>query len=158
MKTLLRQGIAIRRKDETNSNIFQLNLNKARNDDNLRVFLRSKSYFGHSPLAEQEQMLVLNARIKVLDEIRENGHFGVNADESTGISKKEKMSITLRTCTKNYTVKEYFIGIHECNEGIAAEPLLKLIKDTLIRSGLPPNMHFQGALLTELQPWSNWDV
>ena len=123
MKTLLRQGIAIRGKDETNANIFQLNLDKARTDDNLRVFLRSKSYFGHALLAEEEQMLVLNARIKVLDEIRENGHFGVIADEATDISKKEQMSITLRTCTKDYTVKEYFIGIRECNEGIAAESL-----------------------------------
>ena len=120
---MLRQGIAIRGKDETNANIFQLNLDKARTDDNLRVFLRSKSYFGHALLAEEEQMLVLNARIKVLDEIRENGHFGVIADEATDISKKEQMSITLRTCTKDYTVKEYFIGIRECNEGIAAESL-----------------------------------
>ena len=149
LKTLLRQGIAIRGKDETNSNIFQLNLDKARTDDNFRVFLRSKSYFGHALLAEQEQMLVLNARIKVLDEIRENGHFGVIADEATDISKKEQMSITTRTCTKDYTVKEYFIGIRECNEGIAAESLLKLIKDTLIRCGLPPKMlsgcSFDGA-------------
>ena len=78
LKNLLRQGIGIRGGDEANSNIFQFNLDKARTDDNLRVFL------------------------KILDEIRENGPFGVIADEATAISKKEQMSITLGTCAKDY--------------------------------------------------------
>ena len=45
--------------------------------------------------------------------------------------------------------KGYFIGIYEYNEGTAAEPLLKVIKDTLIRCRLLPNMlsgcSFDGA-------------
>ena len=50
-------------------------------------------------------MLVLNAGVKVLDEIREIGHFGVIADEATDISKKEQMSIILSTCAKDYMIK-----------------------------------------------------
>ena len=71
------------------------------------------------------------------------------ADEATDVSKMEQMSITLRACTKDFVFKEYFIGIRECEEGISAEQLFKVIKDTLIRCRLSPNMFtgcsFDGA-------------
>ena len=61
LKTLLRHGMAIRRSDDSDSNIFQFNLNKARTDSDLKEFMKSKQYFWHVVFAEQEQMLILNA-------------------------------------------------------------------------------------------------
>eukprot|EP00795_Rhopilema_esculentum_P003955 gene3955-15287_t len=138
LKTLLRQRAAIRGNDDTISNIFQFNLDKSRTDE--RLFLNSRSYFGHAILSEQEQMLVLEGRMQVLEEIKGNRYFVLIADEPTDVSKKEQMPITLRACTKDFVVKEYFMGIHKCEEGIAAEPFFKVVKDVLIRCGLSPKM------------------
>ena len=138
LKTLLRQGVAIRGNDDASSNIYQFNLDKARTDEDLRIFMNTKSYFGHDILSEQEQMLVLAARRNVLREVIDNGLFSIIVDEASDISTLEHMSVTLRTCSKNYEVKEYFIGIAECDNGISAESLFILIKDILARCGLQP--------------------
>eukprot|EP00795_Rhopilema_esculentum_P011329 gene11329-21520_t len=104
--TLLRQETAIRGKDDTNSNIIQFNLDKSRTDENLIFFLKSRSYFSRAILSEQEQMLVLEAKMKILEEIRRTGYFALSADEATDVSKKGQLSITLRECTKDFVVKE----------------------------------------------------
>eukprot|EP00795_Rhopilema_esculentum_P003897 gene3897-15208_t len=116
----------------------KFNLDKSRTDE--RLFLNSRSYFGHAILSKQEQMLVLEGRMQVLEEIKGNRYFVLIADEPTDVSKKEQMPITLRACTKDFVVKEYFMGIHKCEEGIAAEPFFKVVKDVLIRCGLSPKM------------------
>ena len=113
LKTLLRQGVAIRGSDETDANIIQFNLDKASADSDLKEFMRLRQYFGHAVIAEQEQMLVLNARRRVLGNIKDRQYFSIVANEATNISKVEQMSITIRTCTKDYQIQEHFIDIRE---------------------------------------------
>ena len=57
-------------------------------------------------------MLVLNARMKVLEETRKNGSFALVTEKTRDISKKRIY------CTKDYTIKEYFIGRREGEKGI----------------------------------------
>ena len=66
LKTLLQQGVAICGSDDSDSNIFRFNLDKTRTDSDLKEFMKSKQYFGHIVIADQEQMLVLNARRHVI--------------------------------------------------------------------------------------------
>ena len=71
-------------------------------------------------------------------------------DEATDISKSEHMSISVRHCTEQYEVKEDFIGIYECREGVTSDAMLKCIKDILIRCQLDMRklvgMTFEGAM------------
>ena len=57
LKTLLRQGVPIRRNTDYESNIYQFDLDKARNDKGLKLLLDEKHYVTvHDVLMEQEQM------------------------------------------------------------------------------------------------------
>ena len=78
-------------------------------------------------------MLALNARRRVIGNIKDRQYFPIVADEATDISKVEQMSITIRTCTKDYQIQEHVIGIRECKEGVSAKALFDMIKDTMTR-------------------------
>ncbi len=62
MKTLFRQGIAIRGHQDEKSNIIQFNKDKAKNNTGLHLLMNENQYFSHEILNEQERLIVLNAR------------------------------------------------------------------------------------------------
>ena len=65
MKTLLRQGIAIRGNTDSDSNIYQFNFDKAINDKGLEQLLEERHYVtSHDILDEQKRLLVLIKRPK----------------------------------------------------------------------------------------------
>ena len=150
LKTLLRQGVAIRGKTDIESNIYQFDLDKSANDKGLQLLLNEKRYTtAHDILDEQERMLVLKARRELLGGVLEKDFYSILADESSDVSKKEQLSFCVRTCTDEYEVSEDFIGIFECVEGLSSDALLKYTKDILLRSCLDGNnlaaMGFDGA-------------
>ncbi|XP_028394417.1 zinc finger MYM-type protein 1-like [Dendronephthya gigantea] len=135
MKTLLRQGVAIRGNTDLDSNIYQFNLDKAIHDKGLELLLNEKHYTtAHDILVEQQQLLILNARRNLLENVREKDFFSILADESSDVSKKEQLSFSVRTCDDDYKVSEDFVGIFECSEGLSADALLKYTEDILLRS------------------------
>ena len=138
LKTLLRQEVAIRGKTDIESNIYQFDLDKSSNDKGLQLLLNEKRYTtAHDILDEQERMCVEKYFCSIL------------ADESSDVSKKERLSFCVRTCTDEYEVSEDFIGIFECVEGLSSNALLKYTKDILLKSCLDGNnmaaMGFDGA-------------
>lgn len=150
LKTLLRQGVAIRGKTDSESNIYQFDLDKAINDKGLELLLKEKHYVtAHDILDEQKQMLVLKARRNLLEGVLEKDFYSILADESADVSKKEQLSFSVRTCTDDYEVSEDFVGIFECTEGLSSDALLKYTKDILLRSCLDGHkmaaMGFDGA-------------
>lgn len=60
------------------------------------------------------------------------------------------MSLSVRHCAEQYEVKEDFIGIYECREGVTSDALLEYIKDILIKCQLDTRklvgMTFDGAM------------
>ena len=120
LKTLLRQGVAIRGKtDDIESNLYQFDLDKSSNDKGLQLLLNEKRYTTvHDILDEQERMLVLKARRELLDGVLEKDFYSILADESSDVSKKEQLSFCVRTCTDEYEVSEDFIGIFECVDAL----------------------------------------
>ena len=150
LKTLLRQGVAIRGDLDSESNIYQFDLDKARNDKGLEILLKEKHYVtAHDILDEQKQMLVINARRNLLQKISNCDFYSILADESSDVSKKEQLSFSVRTCNDDYVISEDFIGIFECAEGISSDSLLLYTKDVLRRCCLNGSkmaaMGFDGA-------------
>ena len=77
----------------------------------LKLLMEEKKYMSNDIAAEMEKMLVLTARQQILRTINGKQFFAVIADESADISKTEQISISFRTASETYDIKEEFIGI-----------------------------------------------
>jgi Domain of unknown function (DUF4371) len=150
LKTLLRQGIAIRGDTDLESNVYQFNLDKISHDNGLKLLVDEGRFVNsHDALQEQEQLLVLDARRSILKDIQSKEFYAILADESTDVTKLEQLSFLIRSCDENYAVKEDFVGIFDCCHGISSDALMSYIKDVLVRCNLDPTkvvgIGFDGA-------------
>ena len=137
LKTLLRQGVPVRGNTNIESNIYQFDLDKAWGDKGLKLLLDEKHYVTvHDVLVEQEQMLVLNARRHLMNSILRKAFYSILSDQSSDVSKKEQLSISVRVCNENFEVSEDFVGIYECSQGLSSDALLHYTKDILLRCGM----------------------
>ncbi|XP_028407534.1 uncharacterized protein LOC114530150 [Dendronephthya gigantea] len=148
LKTLLRQGVAIRGHTDEDSNIIQFNKDKAIDHEGLNLLLKENQYMSHDILVEQEETLVLRARRSLIDDINASKFYAIICDESSDISKNEQ-SFSVRHCTEDYDVLEDFIGVMPCDEGLSSEALLKYLQDVLVRCNMNTQkmagMAFDGA-------------
>ena len=149
LKTLLRQGIAIRGHTDEASNIFQFNKDKAIDHPGLNLLLKENQYMSHDILAEQEKNLVLSARKSLINDINASRFYSVICDESSDISKTEQLSFSVRHCGDNYEIMEDFIGVMSCDEGLSSTALLKYVQDILVRCNMDTHkmagMSFDGT-------------
>ena len=136
MKTLLRQGLAIRGHRDEESNIIQFNKDKKKHNTGLHLLMSEYKYFSHEILNEQERLIVLNARRALVQEINSNNFYSIICDEASDISKLEQLSFSVRTCNNSYETFESFIGMLSCNQGLTSDALLKYIKDILLRCNM----------------------
>ena len=136
LKTVLRQGIAIRRVDDEESNLIQFNIDKANHVPGLKLLLKEKRFLSHDIVQEQESMLILKARRQLISKVSASNYFLIIADESADISKKEQLSVSFRTVSDRYEIMEDFIGVMHCSRGLSADALLDYVKDILLRCGL----------------------
>ena len=136
MKTLLRQGLAVRGHQDEESNIVQFNKDKAKHNDGLRLLMNENQYFSHEILTEQERLIALNARRTLVEEINSNNFFSIICDEASDISKLEQLSFSVRSCNNSYETFENFIGILSCDQGLTSDALLKYIQDILSRCNM----------------------
>ena len=64
--------------------------------------------------------------------------FTLMADEVTGVSNKEQVTVCLRSTDENFDIHEDFIGLHVV-ESIQADMLVSMLKDVLLRLNLSIN-------------------
>ncbi|CAB4037933.1 Hypothetical predicted protein [Paramuricea clavata] len=93
LKTLLRQGLAIRRQEDKESNVYQFNKDKSQHIPGLKLLMKENRFLSHSLLAEQQEMLVLEARRALNMELQCAKYYVIIVDEATDISKSEHMSL-----------------------------------------------------------------
>jgi hypothetical protein len=137
MKTLLRQGLAIRSHQDEESNIFQFNKDKAKDNTGLHFLMSENQYFSHDILSEQERLIVLDARRTLVEEINSNNFFSIICDEASDISKPEQLSFSIRSCNNSYETFENFIGILSSDDqGLTSDALLTYIQDILLRCNM----------------------
>ena len=150
LKTLLRQWLLIGRRDSFESNFYQFNKDKAEHVTDLNFLMKEKKYMSNDIVAEMEKMLVLSARRQILRSINGKQFFSLITDESADIFKTEQVSLSFQTASETCDVKEEFIGIMPCKEGLTADVLLSYITDVFIRYGVNNDklitMSFDGSL------------
>lgn len=149
LKTLLRQGVAIRGHTDEASNIFQFNKDKAIDHAGLNLLLKENQYMSHDILVEQEEQLVLRERKNLINDVNASRFYAIICDESSDISKTEQLSFSVRHCNENYEILEDFIGVIPCDEGLSSAALLKYVQDILVRCNMATQkmagMAFDGA-------------
>lgn len=149
LRTLLRQGLAFRQQDDNEGNFHQFNKDKSEYIPGLKLLMNENRFMSHDMLEEQEKMIVLPARRELNEELRAAQFFVIIVDEATDISKIEHMSLSVRYCTDNYVVKEEFLGVFTCSDGVTTDALFSYMKDILLRCQLDTSklvgMAFDGA-------------
>ena len=103
LKTLLRQGLAIRRRDSFQSNFYQFNKACARS----QVANGRKKNMSNDIVVEMEKMLVLTARQQILRSINGKQFFAIIADESANISKINFQQFNLKNIKIFNKVKKH---------------------------------------------------
>ena len=148
MKFLGRQGLGIRGHSESDGNLVQLLKLHRTDNQHLSDWLSRtghESYLSHD-IQNEVLNIMSNAIIrKIISSIRSAIHFAVIADESTDMSGKQQLSISLRWVGTAFDVHEDFIGLYEMDHGADAKNITKMITDVLLRLGLPmSNLRGQG--------------
>ena len=87
---------------------------------------------------EMLQIMSNNILRNVLDSVHEDNEFSIIIDETTDVSRKEQVSISVRTVGKQFEVRERFLGLYETSS-TTSEHLTDIIKDTFIRCSLSFN-------------------
>ena len=87
---------------------------------------------------EMLQIMSNNILRNVLDSVHEDNEFSIIIDETTDVSRKEQVSISVRTVGKQFEVRERFLGFYETSS-ITSEHLTDIIKDTFVRCSLSFN-------------------
>ena len=138
LKYLLRQGLAIRGKEETEGNYNQLLIHRAEDDELLSAWLKSKhsKWTSHEIQDEQMEMMANDVLRRILKLVREREFYAVIVDETTDVSTHEQVSISLRTVSDDFEIHEEFVGFYETSS-TTAETLVTIIKDVLLRFQLP---------------------
>ena len=106
LKFLLRQGLAIRGHEDTESNLIQLL--QLRSDDcpSLKTWLRERHYFSPVIVNSQIRLMGLDLLKSLLCDIRSAEIFSVVVDEATDVSCKEQMVVCIRRVDEDFMVHE----------------------------------------------------
>jgi len=147
LKFLGRQGLSIRGHTEREGNLMQLlQLCQTEHADLANWLKRTgrESYLSHDIQNEILQLMSHSIIRTVIANIQRAQYFAVIADESTDISSKNQLSVSLRWVDETFTVQEDFIGLYKMY-GANADDISKMIEDTFLRLGLPiTHLHGQG--------------
>ena len=136
LRFLMRQGLAVRGHSNTDEgNLYQLMKFQAVGSSQLQSWLIDKKY--QSPEIVNEQIRLMSKQVlrSILINIKKQPFYGIIADETTDISGKEQLAISLRWVTSSYEIHEDLIGLVYV-EMTDASTLKTVIRDSLIRCGV----------------------
>ncbi|XP_043193723.1 zinc finger MYM-type protein 1-like [Amphibalanus amphitrite] len=130
---LLRQNISIRGKDEADGNLCQLLSLRKKDVPELQHW---KEYL--SPTIQNELIRAIGTTLlrDLLKDIREARFFAILADETTDVSLKEQVSLSIRWVDADLQVHEDPVELIHTEE-TTGEVLTAILKDALVRMELP---------------------
>ena len=136
LRFLLRQGLAIRGHSDTDEeNLYQLMKFQAVSSSQLQSWLRDKKYQSPEIVNDQIQLMSKHVLRSLLTNIKAEPFYSIIADETTDVSGKEQLAISLRWVTSSYEIHEDLIGLVYVETTDALTPKT-VIKDSLIHCGL----------------------
>ena len=96
----------------------------------LESYSKNASYISKTT---QNELIESSGQIikkNLLQDIKKSQYYSVIADESSGTSNKEQMSLVLRFFDKSFDVREDFLGFLHCKSGLSG----KALSETLLRA------------------------
>ena len=140
IRYLGRQGLPLRGHDDSQGNFMQLMISKARNNNKLRAWLEKKKdkYTDHHVQNEILKIMALSILRDIAKNIESGVYYTIMADEVTDAANHEQFVLCLRWVDDDLNPHEEFIGL-QCVPNIAADTLVAVIRDVLIRMNLSIN-------------------
>ena len=106
LRCLLRQGLAIRGHQEIEGNLMQLLLLQANRCDKLKQYIKDSRYLSNTVIDEMMGYMGMAVLDEFLAEIREAGMFAIIADETTDVSHKEQLCVSIRWVDHDFEIYE----------------------------------------------------
>lgn len=137
LRTLCRQGLAVRGHDDFNSNLMQiLELRKQDVPDFNNWMGRSGYTFtSHDIQNEIIEMLGSSVLRTVLSDIKKNKYFSIMVDETQDCSIREQVSFCVRTVDSNFEIIENFLGLY-VTPNQESQTLFSIVNDIFVRLDL----------------------
>lgn len=128
------QGLALRGHLEEKSNFSELLRLRSQDIPQLKSWLERSGHkwIGHEIVNEILLVLSLQLQKVLVLKITKVPFYGIMADETTDISRKEQMSINFRIVDDEMKIEELFMGLYDisCTD---SETLFKVVEDVLLR-------------------------
>ncbi len=140
LRHLARQGLPLRGSgDESNSNFIQLLKLICGHSLHLSTFLTKKQLKFTSHEIQNELLSIMAQHIlRQIFRNLQSSYNAIMADEVTDVSNCEQVAIVIHWVDDSLMPHEEYIGLYK-TESITSQSLVSLIKDVLLRLGLPIN-------------------
>ena len=134
IRYLVRQGIALRGHSEIEGNLVQLLHVWANECSDLQSWLRENKCLSHDIVNEQVCIMGQSVLRSLLTNMKdaEPAWYAIIADEATDVASREQLNLTIRWVSDEY-------GLFSL-PNTTADTLVVVIKDMLVRCGLPLSM------------------
>lgn len=138
MQFLLRQGLALRGHVEKEGNLAQLLLSFSEDDIILKGWLTDGKYMSHNIITEIICLMGQSILRMILDKINSSNPswYAVICDETTDVTCKEQLNLSVHYVDGNYVVYEDTVGLFN-PPNITAQTFAEALKNILVRCNLP---------------------
>ena len=136
LRTLLRQGLAVRGHSENEGNLYQILKLLGEDCPDMNMWLRNQNYLSHDIINELIASMCHAVLRQMLSEVRKAEWFTLMSDETRDISNVEQATVVIRWVDDLFDVNEDFIGLVSVDD-TTGETLTNALKDVLIRCMLP---------------------
>ena len=139
LQILGRQGLAVRGKDDFNSNIRQILRLRTRDNKELQEWLQRKTTWTSHEIQNEMMDLMANTVLRTIAAtLRNRVIYSVLCDETADNCGTEQLSISIRTVNDDFEAEEHFLGFYALQR-CDAEYISKCILDVLQRFDLSVN-------------------
>ena len=136
LQHLLRQGLAVRGHEASESNLIQLLQLHSGDDPQLKKWINDQKYCSPDILNEQIEIMANSVLRSILVEIQSAGFFSILEDEATDVNRCEQMCVCIQWVNDKYEVSEDLIGLMQVPQ-TDSSTLFGALRYVCIRCMLP---------------------
>lgn len=136
LRYLLRQELAVRGHEASESNLIQLLQLRSGDDPQLKKWINDQKYCSPDILNEQIEIMANSVLSSILVEIQSAAFFSILADEATDVNRCGQMCVCIRWVNDEYEVSEDLIGLMQVPQ-TDSSTLFGALRDVCIRCMLP---------------------
>lgn len=159
VRYLARQGLALRKADDSESNLIQLLQLRAEDDTRILNWLAktTRKYTSHENQNDMLNIMAQHVQRMILCDINQSPFITIMVDETTDISNKEQLTFVIRSVNEDFDVSEDFLGMYNLLTTTASS-IVSAITDVLLRFQLPFLKYEANATMVVAVQWQGKKV